>query len=87
VNSIEANPLYSEAVRLFSYKKPLVAAVQGPAIGGWLGLALVAEFPCSVARSTVCGELHKNRNPSRLRPHLHITALTECHIFRVVGIA
>jgi enoyl-CoA hydratase/carnithine racemase len=40
----KGNPLYSEAVRLFSCKKPLVAAVQGPAIGGGLGLALVADF-------------------------------------------
>jgi enoyl-CoA hydratase/carnithine racemase len=38
------NPLYSEAVRLFSCKKPMVAAVQGPAIGGGLGLAVVADF-------------------------------------------
>src|ERR1700751_3115437 len=40
----KGNPLYSEAVRLFNCKKPLVAAVQGPAIGGGLGLALVADF-------------------------------------------
>ena len=40
----KGNPLYSEAVRLFSCKKPLVAAIQGPAIGGGLGLALVADF-------------------------------------------
>ncbi|HXZ88557.1 MAG TPA: enoyl-CoA hydratase/isomerase family protein [Candidatus Binataceae bacterium] len=38
------NPLYSEAVRLFDCKKPMVAAIQGPAIGGGLGLALVADF-------------------------------------------
>jgi len=38
------NPLYSEAVRLFSCKKPVVAAIQGPAIGGGFGLALVADF-------------------------------------------
>ena len=38
------NPLYTEAVRLFSCKKPIVAAIQGPAIGGGLGLALVADF-------------------------------------------
>jgi enoyl-CoA hydratase/carnithine racemase len=42
--TVKNNPLYSEAVRLFSCKKPLVAAVQGPAIGGGLGLALVADF-------------------------------------------
>jgi len=38
------NPLYTEAVRLFGAKKPVVAAIQGPAIGGGLGLALVADF-------------------------------------------
>ncbi|HYB91420.1 MAG TPA: enoyl-CoA hydratase/isomerase family protein [Candidatus Binataceae bacterium] len=38
------NPLYTEAVRLFACKKPVVAAIQGPAIGGGFGLALVADF-------------------------------------------
>ena len=36
--------LYREAVRLFSCKKPVVGAIQGPAIGGGLGLALVPDF-------------------------------------------
>ena len=36
--------LYEEGVRLFRAKKPIVAAVQGAAIGGGLGLALVADF-------------------------------------------
>ncbi len=36
--------LYRNAVRLFACAKPVVAAVQGPAIGGGLGLALVADF-------------------------------------------
>ncbi|HEY5046442.1 MAG TPA: enoyl-CoA hydratase/isomerase family protein [Rhizomicrobium sp.] len=36
--------LYREAVRLFSTKKPIVAAVQGAAVGAGLGLALVADF-------------------------------------------
>lgn len=36
--------LYRAAVRLFECPKPIVAAVQGPAIGGGLGLALVADF-------------------------------------------
>ena len=36
--------LYREGVRLFSARKPVVAAVQGAAIGGGLGLALTADF-------------------------------------------
>lgn len=36
--------LYREGVRLFGAKKPVVAAVQGAAIGGGLGLALTADF-------------------------------------------
>jgi enoyl-CoA hydratase/carnithine racemase len=46
------NPLYDEAVRLFSNSKPVVAAVQGPAIGGGLGLAVMADFrvACPEAR-------------------------------------
>jgi enoyl-CoA hydratase/carnithine racemase len=36
--------LYEQAVRLFSCRKPVVAAIQGAAIGGGLGLALVADF-------------------------------------------
>ncbi|MEP6968604.1 MAG: enoyl-CoA hydratase/isomerase family protein [Pseudomonadota bacterium] len=38
------NPLYVQAVRLFSARKPIVAAVQGAAVGAGLGLALVADF-------------------------------------------
>lgn len=38
------NPLYVEAVRLFSARKPIVAAIQGAAVGAGLGLALVADF-------------------------------------------
>jgi enoyl-CoA hydratase/carnithine racemase len=38
------NPLYLQAVRLISTKKPMVAAVQGAAVGAGLGLAMVADF-------------------------------------------
>ncbi len=36
--------LYHEAIRLFETGTPIVAAVQGAAVGGGLGLALVADF-------------------------------------------
>jgi enoyl-CoA hydratase/carnithine racemase len=38
------NALYVEAVRLYSVETPIVAAVQGAAVGAGLGLALVADF-------------------------------------------
>lgn len=39
-----ARQIYQEAVRLFACEKPVVAAIQGAAVGGGLGLALVADF-------------------------------------------
>ena len=38
------NALYDQAVRLFSITTPIVAAVQGSAVGAGMGLALVADF-------------------------------------------
>jgi len=40
----EPGALYREAVRLFSTKTPVVAAIQGAAVGGGLGLALMPDF-------------------------------------------
>ena len=38
------NPLYAEAIRCFRTSVPIVAAVQGAAVGGGLGVALLADF-------------------------------------------
>ena len=42
--SVGASHIYREAVRLFACEKPAVAAIHGAAVGGGLGLALVADF-------------------------------------------
>lgn len=44
--------LYKEGARMYSNKKPVVGAIQGAAIGGGLGVALVPDFrvTCSEAR-------------------------------------
>jgi enoyl-CoA hydratase/carnithine racemase len=49
---IAVKHLYIEGVRLFKTKKPIVAAVQGAAVGGGLGLAMVPDFrvTCPEAR-------------------------------------
>ena len=36
--------LYQEAIRMFRTPKPIVGAIQGAAVGGGLGLALVPDF-------------------------------------------
>lgn len=42
--SYTTEDLYGAAVRVFEAKTPIVAAIQGAAIGGGLGLALSADF-------------------------------------------
>ncbi|MDQ1578992.1 MAG: 2-(1,2-epoxy,2-dihydrophenyl)acetyl-CoA isomerase [Microbacteriaceae bacterium] len=46
-----ARALYTAAVRLFTTAKPVVAAVQGAAIGGGLGLAMSADFRVGTPRT------------------------------------
>ena len=53
------NPLYGEALRLFACSKPVVAAVQGPAIGGGLGLALLGDFRVSCAEARFCANFNR----------------------------
>lgn len=44
VGNRQGGHLYQQAIRLFRCTKPVVAAVQGAAVGGGLGLSLVADF-------------------------------------------
>jgi enoyl-CoA hydratase/carnithine racemase len=46
--------LYLEAVRLFRNSKPIIAAVQGAAVGGGLGLALAADFRVTCPQARFC---------------------------------
>ena len=59
----QAGDLYVEAVRVFRTKKPVVAAVQGAAVGGGLGLALSADF------RVTCEEARFSANFARLAFH------------------
>lgn len=54
---------YREALRIFRTGKPIVAAVHGAAIGGGLGLALVADF------RVACVETRLSANFTRLGFH------------------
>ncbi len=59
----DGNPLYAAAVRLFACRKPVVAAVQGAAIGGGFGLALMPDF------RVVCPEARFSANFVKLGFH------------------
>jgi enoyl-CoA hydratase/carnithine racemase len=47
-------PLYIEGQRLFRTKKPIIAAVHGAAVGGGLGLAMVADFRVTCPEARFC---------------------------------
>jgi 2-(1,2-epoxy-1,2-dihydrophenyl)acetyl-CoA isomerase len=49
-----ARQLYSQAIRLFEAPLPVVAAVQGAAIGGGLGLACSADFRVASPQARFC---------------------------------
>ena len=51
--------LYDQAVRLFATQTPIVAAVQGAAVGAGLGLALVADFRVATPEARFCANFVK----------------------------
>lgn len=61
----EADPssFYVQAMRLFRGRKPIVAAIEGAAVGAGLGLALVADF------RVACAEARFSANFNRLGFH------------------
>ncbi len=61
--SYTTEDLYGAAVRVFRARTPIVAAVQGAAIGGGLGLALSADF------RVACPEARFSANFARLGFH------------------
>lgn len=62
-NVESGNPLYNQAVRLFACKKPVVGAIQGAAIGGGFGLALMPDF------RVICPETRFSANFTKLGFH------------------
>lgn len=56
---INVGDLYTQAVRLFRTNKPVVAAVQGAAVGGGLGLACSADFRFATPATKFCANFAK----------------------------
>jgi 2-(1,2-epoxy-1,2-dihydrophenyl)acetyl-CoA isomerase len=54
-----ARELYDQAIRLFEAPLPVVAAVQGTAIGGGLGLACSADFRAAGPLATFCANFSR----------------------------
>lgn len=53
-SNVDAMAIYREGARLFDTRKPLIAAIQGAAVGGGLGLALAADFRVAAPEARFC---------------------------------
>jgi enoyl-CoA hydratase/carnithine racemase len=59
----DLRPFYSHVMRMYRTRKPIIAAVQGAAVGAGLGLAVLADFRIS------CAEAKFSANFTRLGFH------------------
>ncbi len=66
----DARKLYDQAMRIFDRRKPLIAAVGGPAVGGGLGLAVAADFRIA----SPAARFHCNFAAIGLHPGFALTA-------------
>lgn len=55
----DIHAFYGQAMRLFRTRKPIVAAVQGPAVGAGMGLALVADFRIAGRSARFCANFNR----------------------------
>ncbi|MGH8817489.1 MAG: enoyl-CoA hydratase/isomerase family protein, partial [Achromobacter pestifer] len=51
--------LYKFAVRLFRTRKPLIVVVEGAAVGGGLGLALVGDYRVTSEKARFCANFNR----------------------------
>lgn len=56
---LDVEALYEHAIRLFAQPLPVVAQLQGAAIGGGLGLALAADFRVAAANAKLAANFAK----------------------------
>jgi enoyl-CoA hydratase/carnithine racemase len=61
--ALATGPFYEQVMRLYRTRKPIIAAVQGAAIGAGLGLAVACDFRVS------CAEARFSANFTRLGIH------------------
>jgi enoyl-CoA hydratase/carnithine racemase len=55
----DPSELYRKGVRLFRTRKPIIAEIQGPAIGGGLGLSMIADFRVVAPEARFAGNFVK----------------------------
>ena len=68
------NPLYEEVARMFTGSVPIIAVVQGAAIGAGLGLGARCRLPRRIAGGPIRRDVRAPRLPPGVRHHGHVAA-------------